>query len=117
VCVCVCVCACACACACVCVLCFEIFSRNVLQYFVNNSIDSSVELLLQGLYMLMDASSQSDMLILEPYIDVLLNTLFAQISQPVDYRVPASIKNHNELLRCFAVLGKTCLVVACECSK
>ena len=55
--------------------------------------------------MLLDASSQSDLLILEPYLDTLLNMLFAQVSQPIDYRQQASVRNHNEVLRCFAVLG------------
>jgi len=56
--------------------------------------------------MILDASSQCDQPILEPFLDTVLNMLFAQILLPIDYRVPASIKNHNELLRCFAVLGQ-----------
>jgi len=55
--------------------------------------------------MVMDAATQANSLMLEQYVDFLQGTLFIQISQPIDYRVAASIKNHNELLRCFAVIG------------
>jgi len=54
----------------------------------------------------MEAATQSDSMMLEQYVDFLEGALFAQISQPVDYRHAASIKNHNELLRCFAVIGQ-----------
>jgi len=60
--------------------------------------------------MVMEAATQTNSLMLEQYIDFLQGALFAQISQPIDYRVPASIKNHNELLRCFAVIGQHCPV-------
>ena len=59
----------------------------------------------KGLCMVMDAATQANSLMLEQYVDFLQGTLFIQISQPIDYRVAASIKNHNELLRCFAVIG------------
>jgi len=56
--------------------------------------------------MVMDAATQTDSLMLEQYVDFLQGALFTQISQPVDHRIPASVKNHNELLRCFAVIGQ-----------
>jgi len=56
--------------------------------------------------MVMEAATQADSLMLEQYVDFLQGALFMQISQPIDYRVSASIKNHNELLRCFAVIGQ-----------
>jgi len=59
----------------------------------------------KGLCMVMEATTQADSLMLEQYVDFLQGMLFTQISQPIDYKIPASIKNHNELLRCFAVIG------------
>jgi len=60
---------------------------------------------MKGLCMVMEAATQADSLMLEQYVDFLQGALFAQISQPIDYRITASVKNHNELLRCFAVIG------------
>jgi len=58
--------------------------------------------------MVLEAATQADSLMLEQYIDFLQGSLFTQISQPIDYRISASVKNHNELLRCFAVIGRHC---------
>jgi len=58
--------------------------------------------------MIMEAATQADSLMMEQYVEYLQGALFAQISQPIDYRISASIKNHNELLRCFAVIGQHC---------
>jgi len=58
--------------------------------------------------MIMEAATQANSLMLEQYVDFLQGALFAQISQPIDYRILASVKNHNELLRCFAVIGQHC---------
>jgi len=58
--------------------------------------------------MVMDAATEADSMMLEQYIDFLQGALFMQISQPIDYRISASVKNHNELLRCFAVIGNIC---------
>ncbi|CAG5120746.1 unnamed protein product, partial [Candidula unifasciata] len=60
----------------------------------------------QGLCMVLDAVCVEGSLILEPYLDNLLNILFSQIFQPVDYNNPMSIKNHNELLRSFAIIAR-----------
>ncbi|KAH9515723.1 Maestro heat-like repeat-containing protein member 1 [Bulinus truncatus] len=60
----------------------------------------------QGLCMVLDAVCVEGSLILEPHLDNLLNILFNQIFQPVDYANPMSIKNHNELLRSFAIIAR-----------
>ena len=39
------------------------------------------------------------------YVSMFL-CLYFQVFAPTDYNNPLSIKNHNEVLRCFAVLGK-----------
>ena len=39
------------------------------------------------------------------YVSMFL-CLYLQVFAPTDYNNPLSIKNHNEVLRCFAVLGK-----------
>jgi len=56
--------------------------------------------------MVMEAATRANSLMLEQHVDFLQGILFMQISQPIDYRIPASVKNHNELLRCFAVIGQ-----------
>ncbi|CAL1544099.1 unnamed protein product [Lymnaea stagnalis] len=60
----------------------------------------------QGLCMVLNAVCIEGSLILEPHLDSLLNILFSQIFQPVDYTNPMSIKNHNELLRSFAIIAR-----------
>jgi len=70
-----------------------------------------ISLCVKGLCMVMEAATEADSSMLEQYVDFLQGVLFAQISQPVDYRNPASVKNHNELLRCFAVIGQHCAVL------
>ena len=56
--------------------------------------------------MVLEAASQNGNTCLEPYLDQLLSILFGQTSLAVDYNNPLTIKNHNELLRCFTVLCK-----------
>ncbi|GFN92402.1 maestro heat-like repeat family member 1 [Plakobranchus ocellatus] len=60
----------------------------------------------QGLCMVLDAVCVEGSLILEPYLDNVLTILFSQIFQPVDYNNSMSIKNHNELLRSFAIIAR-----------
>ncbi|XP_012944683.1 maestro heat-like repeat-containing protein family member 1 isoform X2 [Aplysia californica] len=60
----------------------------------------------QGLCMVLDAVCVEGSLILEPHMDNLLTVLFSQIFHPVDYTNPNSIKNHNEVLRCFAIIAR-----------
>lgn len=54
--------------------------------------------------MILAAASAEGSTCLEPHLDMLLNTLFPQACQAVDYSNPSTVKNHNELLRCFTVL-------------
>ncbi|XP_059158762.1 maestro heat-like repeat-containing protein family member 1 isoform X2 [Physella acuta] len=60
----------------------------------------------QGLCMVLDAVCVEGNLTLEPHFDNLINILFAQIFQPVDYTNQMSMKNHNELLRSFAIMAR-----------
>lgn len=61
----------------------------------------------QGLCMFLDAACYEDSVILEPYLEQLYNTLFPQITASVDYTNPMSVKNYNEVLRCFAVISRS----------
>ncbi|KAK7115260.1 maestro heat-like repeat-containing protein family member 1 isoform X1 [Littorina saxatilis] len=60
----------------------------------------------QGLCMVLDAVCVEGDTTLEPYLDNLLNILFAQTLQPIDFHNPNSIKNHNEVLRCYAIITR-----------
>ena len=40
---------------------------------------------------------------------------FLQVCQPHDYANPMTVKNHNELLRCFAVLGSVTILSLSFC--
>ncbi|XP_064611998.1 maestro heat-like repeat-containing protein family member 1 [Liolophura sinensis] len=60
----------------------------------------------QGLAMILDAVCEEGSVILEPHLDILLNVLFTQVCVPCDYTNPMAMKNHNELLRCFAVMAR-----------
>jgi len=59
-----------------------------------------------GLYMILDAATQFDSTMLEPHLEQLFSVLFPLLCVHVDYNSQASVKNHNELLRCFSVLMK-----------
>nr|XP_022339324.1 maestro heat-like repeat-containing protein family member 1 isoform X2 [Crassostrea virginica] len=60
----------------------------------------------QGLCNVLDAVCTQENTILEPQLDGLLSALFPQVFNPPDYNNPLSIKNHNEVLRCFAILAR-----------
>ncbi|KAK6184716.1 hypothetical protein SNE40_007128 [Patella caerulea] len=60
----------------------------------------------QGLSMVLDAVCYDGSTALDPHFDNLMNVLFAQVFVPIDYNNPMSIKNHNEILRCFAILAR-----------
>ncbi|ELT91566.1 hypothetical protein CAPTEDRAFT_173785 [Capitella teleta] len=55
----------------------------------------------KGLYNILDANSSD---ILHPHVESILQAIFPQVCHAVDYSVPMTIKNHNELLRCLSVL-------------
>ena len=59
----------------------------------------------QSLCMVLEAGSSDGNSRLEPHLEMLLNSLFPQVCQPIDYTKPGTLKNHNELLRCYNVLG------------
>ncbi|XP_071959367.1 maestro heat-like repeat-containing protein family member 1 [Antedon mediterranea] len=61
----------------------------------------------QGFCMVLDAAVQEGSLILEPQLDMIVNTLHPQVCILPDYSSPPSVKNHNELLRCFSVIAKS----------
>ncbi|KAI0238779.1 Protein SHOOT GRAVITROPISM 6 [Lamellibrachia satsuma] len=57
-----------------------------------------------GLCLLLDAVVHNGSTIVGVHLDNLLAVLFPLICQPVDYSLPMTVKNHNEVLRCFAIL-------------
>lgn len=61
----------------------------------------------QGLCSVLDAVCEEGSTILEPHLEHVLNALFPQVFAPVDVNNPLSMKNHNEVLRCFAVIARS----------
>ncbi|XP_077982268.1 maestro heat-like repeat-containing protein family member 1 [Glandiceps talaboti] len=61
----------------------------------------------EGLCNVLTASVADKSTILEPHLEILLNALHPQVCIPPDYGNPMTVKNHNELLRCFAVLSES----------
>ncbi|CAL1293706.1 unnamed protein product [Larinioides sclopetarius] len=59
----------------------------------------------RGLCMALDAAIANHSVVLESQLDNILNTLFPQICTLPDYSQPSGVRNHNEVLRCFAVLA------------
>ncbi|PIK34373.1 putative maestro heat-like repeat-containing protein family member 1, partial [Apostichopus japonicus] len=55
--------------------------------------------------MILEASVAGGSKILDPQLELILNQLHAQACIPADFGSPMTVKNHNELLRCFAVLA------------
>ncbi|XP_049585249.1 maestro heat-like repeat-containing protein family member 1 isoform X1 [Syngnathus scovelli] len=54
----------------------------------------------------LDASVNMGSRVLETQLDSLLFALHQQVSTSVDYSNPPTVKNHNEVLRCFSLLAK-----------
>uniref|UniRef100_A0A8C3SH24 Maestro heat like repeat family member 1 n=1 Tax=Chelydra serpentina TaxID=8475 RepID=A0A8C3SH24_CHESE len=61
----------------------------------------------KSLCQILEASVNVGSRTLDTQLDALLNTLHPQICAPVESSVPLSLKNHNEVLRCFTVLACT----------
>ncbi|KAJ8334099.1 hypothetical protein SKAU_G00397380 [Synaphobranchus kaupii] len=61
----------------------------------------------KSLCQILEASMSTDSRVLETQIDGLMLTLHHQVCIPVDCRKPPTLKNHNEILRCFTVLANT----------
>ncbi|XP_076592672.1 maestro heat-like repeat-containing protein family member 1 isoform X1 [Chaetodon auriga] len=61
----------------------------------------------KSLCQVLDASVNMGSRVLETQLDSLLFALHQQVSAPVDYSNPPTIKNHNEVLRCFSLLANS----------
>ncbi|XP_050795285.1 maestro heat-like repeat-containing protein family member 1 isoform X3 [Gopherus flavomarginatus] len=61
----------------------------------------------KSLCQILEASVNFGSRTLDTQLDALLSTLHPQICAPVESSVPLSLKNHNEVLRCFTVLACT----------
>uniref|UniRef100_UPI0037E92988 maestro heat-like repeat-containing protein family member 1 n=1 Tax=Semicossyphus pulcher TaxID=241346 RepID=UPI0037E92988 len=59
----------------------------------------------KSLCQVLDASLNMGSRVLETQLDSLLFALHQQVSAPVDYSNPPTVKNHNEVLRCFSLLA------------
>jgi hypothetical protein len=61
----------------------------------------------QCLCMIMEASNKKECANFAVLFDNLLNLFHQQVCAPVDFNNASAIKNHNEVLRCFAVACKS----------
>ncbi|XP_031432555.1 maestro heat-like repeat-containing protein family member 1 isoform X2 [Clupea harengus] len=61
----------------------------------------------KSLCQILDASVSMGSRVLETQLDSLLLALHQQICAPIDYSNPPTVKNHNEVLRCFSILANT----------
>ncbi|CAH1269548.1 MROH1 [Branchiostoma lanceolatum] len=61
----------------------------------------------QSLCMILDAATEEESTILEPQLDMLLNSLHPGVCAQPDFNNAMSVKNHNELLRCFTVIARS----------
>uniref|UniRef100_A0A671LWS5 Maestro heat-like repeat-containing protein family member 1 n=1 Tax=Sinocyclocheilus anshuiensis TaxID=1608454 RepID=A0A671LWS5_9TELE len=61
----------------------------------------------KSLCQVLEASVNMGSRVLETQIDGLLLALHQQICSPVDFSNPPTVKNHNEVLRCFTILANT----------
>lgn len=59
----------------------------------------------KSLCQVLDASVNIGSRVLETQLDSLLFALHHQLSAPLDYSNPPTVKNHNEVLRCFSLLA------------
>ncbi|XP_028985036.1 maestro heat-like repeat-containing protein family member 1 isoform X2 [Betta splendens] len=72
----------------------SLYKKNSEHYMISKS-----------LCQVLDASVNMGSRVLETQLDALLFVLHQQVSAPVDYSNPPTIKNHNEVLRCFSLLA------------
>ncbi|XP_028280601.1 maestro heat-like repeat-containing protein family member 1 isoform X1 [Parambassis ranga] len=61
----------------------------------------------KSLCQVLDASVNMGSRVLETQLESLLLALHQQVSAPVDYSNPPTVKNHNEVLRCFSLLANS----------
>ncbi|XP_053737649.1 maestro heat-like repeat-containing protein family member 1 isoform X2 [Synchiropus splendidus] len=72
----------------------SLYKKNNEHYIISKS-----------LCQVLDASVNMGSRVLETQLDSLLFVLHQQVSATVDYSNPPTIKNHNEVLRCFSLLA------------
>uniref|UniRef100_A0A3B5BK37 Maestro heat like repeat family member 1 n=1 Tax=Stegastes partitus TaxID=144197 RepID=A0A3B5BK37_9TELE len=74
----------------------SLYKKNNEHYIISYSF----------LCQVIDASVNMGSRVLETQLESLLFALHQQVSAPVDYSNPPTVKNHNEVLRCFSLLAK-----------
>ncbi|XP_039177275.1 maestro heat-like repeat-containing protein family member 1 isoform X3 [Crotalus tigris] len=75
-----------------------LYRKPAEAYYVSKPLE-------QSLCQILEASVNIGSRTLDTQVDVLLGTLHLQLCAPLDSSLPFSLKNHNELLRCFTVLA------------
>ncbi|XP_032414412.1 maestro heat-like repeat-containing protein family member 1 isoform X2 [Xiphophorus hellerii] len=74
----------------------SLYKKNTEHYVISKSLCHVLE-----------ASVNMGSRVLETQLDGLLLALHQQVSAPVDYSDPPTVKNHNEVLRCFSLLANS----------
>ncbi|KAJ8354238.1 hypothetical protein SKAU_G00218050 [Synaphobranchus kaupii] len=74
----------------------SLYKKNTEHYIISKS-----------LCQILDASVNMGSRVLETQIDNMLLGLHQQVCTPVDYSNPPTVKNHNEVLRCFSIMANT----------
>ncbi|XP_068999386.1 maestro heat-like repeat-containing protein family member 1 isoform X1 [Embiotoca jacksoni] len=74
----------------------SLYKKNNEHYIISKS-----------LCQVLDASVNMGSRVLETQLESLLFALHQQVSAPVDYSNPPTVKNHNEVLRCFSLLANS----------
>uniref|UniRef100_A0A667XV77 Maestro heat-like repeat family member 1 n=1 Tax=Myripristis murdjan TaxID=586833 RepID=A0A667XV77_9TELE len=74
----------------------SLYKKNSEHYIISKS-----------LCQVLDASVNMGSRVLETQLDSLLVALHQQVCCPIDYSNPPTVKNHNEVLRCFSLLANS----------
>ncbi|XP_004568167.3 maestro heat-like repeat-containing protein family member 1 isoform X1 [Maylandia zebra] len=74
----------------------SLYKKNNEHYIISKS-----------LCQVLDASVNMGSRVLEAQLEALLFALHQQVSAPVDYSNPPTVKNHNEVLRCFSLIANS----------
>uniref|UniRef100_A0AAQ5Y5R6 Maestro heat-like repeat family member 1 n=1 Tax=Amphiprion ocellaris TaxID=80972 RepID=A0AAQ5Y5R6_AMPOC len=72
----------------------SLYKKNNEHYIISKSLCQVI-----------DASVNMGSRVLETQLESLLFALHQQVSAPIDYNNPPTVKNHNEVLRCFSLLA------------
>lgn len=84
-------------------MCDDIFiSLNIIRY--KKELPADHLSITMGLYFFLTTAVVDHVYALDAQLQLLLNTLHPLVGLNVDYKQPATVKNLNELLRCFEVL-------------